>query len=134
MFIRRKEYLNSIESLQRQIDKLSNELGESKRYLYHAKFNEPFPVSYENSAFMVPEKYHISIKDLLSLLLKHLKMKIQEAPIPAMPDNKYELIRLVIKRVSQLINENEKTGIIGSGEKLISIALKEIRKGKLKPL
>lgn len=47
-------------------------------------------------------------------------------------DNKYELIRLAIKRIRQLINEKEKMGLIGSDEKLTSIALREIREGKLK--
>ena len=47
-------------------------------------------------------------------------------------DNKYEFVCLVIKRVKQLIKEKEKMGLIGSGEKLTSIALKEIKEGKLK--
>ena len=47
-------------------------------------------------------------------------------------DNKYELRRLTIKRVRQLINEKEKMGLIGSDEKFTSIALREIREGKLK--
>ncbi len=47
-------------------------------------------------------------------------------------DNKYELIRLAINRIRQLINEKEKMGLIGSDEKFTSIALKEIREGKLK--
>ena len=47
-------------------------------------------------------------------------------------DNKYELIRLAIKRVKQLINEKQKMGLIGSDEKFTSIALREIREGKLK--
>ena len=47
-------------------------------------------------------------------------------------DNKYELIRLAIKRVKQLIDEKEKMGLIGSDEKFPSIALREIREGKLK--
>ncbi len=47
-------------------------------------------------------------------------------------DNKYELIRLVIKRIRQLINEKEKMSLTGSDEKLTSIALKEIIEGKLK--
>ncbi len=47
-------------------------------------------------------------------------------------DNKYKLIRLVIKRIRQLINEKEKMGLIASGEKFTSIALREIIEGKLK--
>ncbi len=47
-------------------------------------------------------------------------------------DNKYELIRLAIKRIRQLINEKEKRGLTDSDEKLTSIALREIRQGKLK--
>lgn len=47
-------------------------------------------------------------------------------------DNKYELIRLVIKRIKQLINDKEKMGLIGSDEKFTSIALREIIEGKLK--
>jgi len=47
-------------------------------------------------------------------------------------DNKYEFIRLVIKRVRQLINEKEKMGLIGSDEKFTTIALREVREGKLK--
>ena len=47
-------------------------------------------------------------------------------------DNKYQLIRLAIKRIRQLINEKQKMGLTGSDEKLTSIALKEIREGKLK--
>jgi len=47
-------------------------------------------------------------------------------------DNKYELIRLAIKRIRQLINEKEKMGLTGSDEKFTSIALREIREGKLK--
>ena len=47
-------------------------------------------------------------------------------------DKKYELIRLAIKRIRQLINEKEKMGLTGSDEKFTSIALREIREGKLK--
>ena len=47
-------------------------------------------------------------------------------------DNKYDLIRLAIKRIRQLINEKEKMGLTDSDEKLTSIALREIREGKLK--
>lgn len=47
-------------------------------------------------------------------------------------DNKYELIRLAIKRIRQLINEKQKMGLTGSDEKLTSIALREIKEGKLK--
>ena len=47
-------------------------------------------------------------------------------------DNKYELIRLAIKRIRQLINEKEKMGLTASDEKFTSIALREIREGKLK--
>ena len=47
-------------------------------------------------------------------------------------DNKYELIRLAIKRIRQLINEKERMGLISSNEKFTSIALREIREGKLK--
>lgn len=54
-------------------------------------------------------------------LLKKVKM-----------DNKYEFVCLIIKRVRQLIKEKGKMGLIGSGEKLTSIALREIREGKLK--
>ena len=54
-------------------------------------------------------------------LLKKVKM-----------DNKYEFVCLVIKRIRQLIKEKEKMGLINSGEKLTSIALKEIKEGKLK--
>ena len=54
-------------------------------------------------------------------LLKKVKM-----------DNKYKFVRLVIKRVRQLINEKEKMGLIGSNKKLTSIVFEEIREGKLK--
>ena len=47
-------------------------------------------------------------------------------------DNKYELVCLVIKRVRRLIKEREKMGLICSNEKLTSIALKEIKEGKLR--
>ncbi len=47
-------------------------------------------------------------------------------------DNKYELIRLVIKRIKQLINDKERMGLIISDEKFTSIALREIIEGKLK--
>ena len=47
-------------------------------------------------------------------------------------DNKYELVRLIIKRIRQLINEKQKMGLIGSDEKFTSIALREIKEGKLK--
>lgn len=47
-------------------------------------------------------------------------------------DNKYEFVCLIIKRVRQLIKEKGKMGLIGSGEKLTSIALREIKEGKLK--
>ena len=47
-------------------------------------------------------------------------------------DNKYELVCLIIKRIRQLIKEKEKMGLLGSNEKLTSIALKEIKNGKLK--
>ena len=54
-------------------------------------------------------------------LLKKVKM-----------DNKYEFVCLVIKRVRQLIKDKEKMGLIGFNEKLTSIALMEIKEGKLK--
>lgn len=47
-------------------------------------------------------------------------------------DNKYQLIRLIIKRIRQLINEKEKMGLIRSNEKFTTIALREVREGKLK--
>ncbi len=47
-------------------------------------------------------------------------------------DNKYEFILLIIKRIRQLIKEKEKMGILGLGDKLTTIALTEIREGKLK--
>ena len=47
-------------------------------------------------------------------------------------DNKYKLVCLVIKRVRQLIKEKEKISLLGSDEKITSIALREIREGKLK--
>jgi len=48
-------------------------------------------------------------------------------------DNKFEVVRLAINRVKQLIKEKERMGLLGSNEKLTSIALKEIMEGKLKP-
>lgn len=48
-------------------------------------------------------------------------------------DNKYEVVRLAIKRVRQLIREKEQRSLLGSNEKLSSIVLKEIMEGKLKP-
>lgn len=48
-------------------------------------------------------------------------------------DNKYQLVRLAIKRVKQLIKEKERMGLINSNEKLTSVALREIMEGKLKP-
>ena len=54
-------------------------------------------------------------------LLKKVKM-----------DNKYKFVRLVIKRVRQLINEKEKMSLIGSNKKLTSIVFEEIKKGKFK--
>jgi len=47
-------------------------------------------------------------------------------------DNKYKLVCLVIKRVRQLIKEKEKISLLGSDEKITSIALREIKEGKLK--
>jgi len=48
-------------------------------------------------------------------------------------DNKYEVVRLAIKRVRQLIKENKQRGLLNSNEKLPTIVLKEIMEGKLKP-
>lgn len=47
-------------------------------------------------------------------------------------DNKYQLVRLAMKRVRQLIKEKERISLINSNEKLTSIALREIMEGKLK--
>ncbi len=47
-------------------------------------------------------------------------------------DNKYQLVRLAIKRVRQLIKEKERMSLINSNEKLTSVALREIIEGKLK--
>lgn len=47
-------------------------------------------------------------------------------------DNKYQLVRLAMKRVRQLIKEKERISLINSKEKLTSIALREIIEGKLK--
>lgn len=47
-------------------------------------------------------------------------------------DNKYQLVRLAMKRVRQLIKEKERISLINSNEKLTSIALREIIEGKLK--
>lgn len=47
-------------------------------------------------------------------------------------DNKYQLVRLAMKRVRQLIKEKDRMGLINSNEKLTSIALREIIEGKLK--
>lgn len=47
-------------------------------------------------------------------------------------DNKYQLVRLAMKRVRQLIKEKERISLINSHEKLTSIALREIIEGKLK--
>lgn len=46
-------------------------------------------------------------------------------------DNKYELVRLAIKRVRQLIKEKERTGLLNSGEKLTNIVLKEMAEKKI---
>ena len=47
-------------------------------------------------------------------------------------DNKYELVRLVMKRVRQLVNDKNRMSLINSNQKFISLALGEISEGKLK--
>ena len=46
-------------------------------------------------------------------------------------DNKYEFVRLAIKRVRQLIKEKEKMDLLSSEEKLTNIVLKEMAEKKI---
>jgi len=63
---------------------------------------------------------------------KLINLSIDDLLKRAKTDNKYELVRLAIKRVRQLIKEREKMGLLDSNEKLTSVALREIKEGKLK--
>jgi len=46
-------------------------------------------------------------------------------------DNKYEFVRLAIKRVRQLIKEKERMNLLSPEEKLTNIALKEMAEKKI---
>ncbi len=62
---------------------------------------------------------------MINLSMDHLLRKTRM-------DNKYELIRLIIKRIRQLINEKDKMGLINLNEKLTNVVMREIEDGKLK--
>ena len=47
--------------------------------------------------------------------------------------DKYELTRLAIRRVRQLVKEKDKRALEDTREKLPTLVLKEIAEGKLKP-
>ena len=83
MFIRRKQYLNDIQSLQSQIDRLSREAEKLNGYVYNS--------SWESYGLM---EYKIPIPELLSLLLKHLKLQVEVAPRPSMPEHEHQLVKI----------------------------------------
>jgi DNA-directed RNA polymerase omega subunit len=47
--------------------------------------------------------------------------------------DKYELTRLAIRRIRQLVKEKDKMALEDTHEKLPTLVLKEIAEGKLKP-
>ena len=84
MFIRRKQYLNDIQSLQSQIDRLSIEAKKLNGYVYDGQYHGSW-------GFF---EYKIPIPELLSLLLKHLKLKVEVAPRPSMPEHEHQLVKI----------------------------------------